>query len=47
MKDKTIAILEGRMRDHIAGLVRKYGARRFRHPRWPKFRMWILLTSTS
>lgn len=25
MKDKTVAILESRMRDHIASLVRKYG----------------------
>jgi hypothetical protein len=25
MKDKTVAILESRVRDHIAGLVRKHG----------------------
>jgi hypothetical protein len=25
MKDKTVAILESRVRDQIAGLVRKYG----------------------
>jgi hypothetical protein len=48
MKDKTVAILESRMRDHIASLVRKYGGTPFSaRPRWPKFRMWILHTSTS
>jgi hypothetical protein len=29
MKDKTVAILESRMRDHIASLVRKYGGTPF------------------
>jgi uroporphyrinogen-III synthase len=32
MKDKTVAILESRMRDHIAGLVRKYGGTPFFAP---------------
>jgi uroporphyrinogen-III synthase len=32
MKDKTVAILESRMRDHIAGLVRKYGGTPFSAP---------------
>jgi uroporphyrinogen-III synthase len=32
MKDKTIAILESRMRDHIASLVRKYGGTPFLAP---------------
>jgi hypothetical protein len=29
MKDKTVAILESRMRDHIASPVRKYGGTPF------------------
>ncbi len=32
MKDKTVAILESRVRDHIAGLVRKYGGTPFAAP---------------
>lgn len=32
MKDKTVAILESRMRDHVAGLVRKYGGTPFSAP---------------
>src|ERR1700730_3883353 len=32
MKDKTVAILESRMRDHIASLVRKYGGTPFSAP---------------
>jgi uroporphyrinogen-III synthase len=32
MKDKTVAILESRRRDHIASLVRKYGGRPFLAP---------------
>ncbi len=32
MKDKTVAILESRMRDHIASLVRKYGGTPFLAP---------------
>jgi hypothetical protein len=32
MKDKTVAILESRMRDHIASLVRKYGGMPFSAP---------------
>src|SRR5262245_43225166 len=32
MKDKTVAILESRMRDQIAGLVRKYGGTPFLAP---------------
>jgi uroporphyrinogen-III synthase len=32
MKDKTVAFLESRMRDHIAGLVRKYGGTPFSAP---------------
>ena len=32
MKDKTIAILESRMRDHIASLVRNYGGTPFSAP---------------
>src|SRR5271169_2759328 len=32
MKDKTVAILESRMRDHIASLVRKYGGTPFSVP---------------
>ena len=32
MKDKTVAILESRMRDHIASLVRKYGGAPFSAP---------------
>jgi uroporphyrinogen-III synthase len=32
MKDKTIAILESRMRDHIASLVRKHGGTPFSAP---------------
>jgi uroporphyrinogen-III synthase len=32
MKDKTVAILESRMRDHIANLVRKYGGTPFLAP---------------
>src|ERR1700730_5917868 len=36
MKDKTIAILESRMRDHIARLSASMEAHRFRHPHWPK-----------
>ena len=29
MKDKSVAILENRMRDHIANQVRKYGGTPF------------------
>jgi uroporphyrinogen-III synthase len=32
MKDKTVAILESRMGDHIASLVRKYGGTPFSAP---------------
>jgi uroporphyrinogen-III synthase len=32
MKDKTVAILESRVRDHIANLVRKYGGTPFLAP---------------
>jgi hypothetical protein len=32
MKNKTIAIFERRMRDHIAGLVRQYGGTTFSAP---------------
>jgi uroporphyrinogen-III synthase len=32
MKDKTVAILESRVRDHIASLVRKYGGTPFLAP---------------
>jgi uroporphyrinogen-III synthase len=32
MKDKTVAILESRMRDHITSLVRKYGGAPFSAP---------------
>jgi uroporphyrinogen-III synthase len=32
MKDKSVAILENRMRDHIASLVRKYGGTPFSAP---------------
>src|ERR1700732_5531070 len=32
MKDKTVAILESRVRDHIASLVRKYGGTPFSAP---------------
>src|SRR4030081_880271 len=32
MKDKTVAILESRMRDHTASLVRKYGGTQFSAP---------------
>ena len=32
MKDKTVAILESQMRDHIASLVRKYGGTPFSAP---------------
>src|SRR5664279_3380559 len=32
MKDKTVAILESRMRDHVASLVRKYGGTPFSAP---------------
>jgi hypothetical protein len=32
MKDKSVAILESRMRDHIASLVRKYGGAPFSAP---------------
>jgi uroporphyrinogen-III synthase len=32
MKNKTVAILESRMRDHIASLVRKYGGTPFSAP---------------
>jgi hypothetical protein len=32
MKDKTVAILESRMPDHIASLVRKYGGTPFSAP---------------
>src|SRR5580704_2788756 len=32
MKGKTVAILESRMRDHIASLVRKYGGTPFSAP---------------
>jgi uroporphyrinogen-III synthase len=32
MKDKTVAILESRMGDHIASLVRKYGGMPFSAP---------------
>jgi uroporphyrinogen-III synthase len=32
MKDKTVAILESRMRDHMASLVRKYGGTPFSAP---------------
>jgi uroporphyrinogen-III synthase len=32
MKDKTVAILESRMRDHIGSLVRKYGGTPFSAP---------------
>src|SRR4029077_1266519 len=32
MKDKTVAILESRLRDHIASLVRKYGGTPFSAP---------------
>jgi len=32
MKDKTVAILESRMRDHIASLVRRYGGTPFSAP---------------
>ena len=32
MKDKTVAILESRARDHIAGLVRKHGGTPFLAP---------------
>jgi uroporphyrinogen-III synthase len=32
MKDKTVAILESRMRDHIASLVRNYGGTPFSAP---------------
>jgi uroporphyrinogen-III synthase len=32
MRDKTVAILESRMRDHIAGLVRKHGGTPFSAP---------------
>jgi uroporphyrinogen-III synthase len=32
MKDKTVAVLESRMRDHIASLVRKYGGTPFSAP---------------
>ncbi|MDQ6870270.1 MAG: uroporphyrinogen-III synthase [Pseudomonadota bacterium] len=32
MKDNTVAILESRMRDHIASLVRKYGGTPFSAP---------------
>jgi Uroporphyrinogen-III synthase HemD len=32
MQDKTVAILESRMRDHIASLVRKYGGTPFSAP---------------
>jgi len=32
MKDKTVAILESRMRDHISSLVRKYGGTPFSAP---------------
>src|ERR1700726_3437396 len=32
MKDKTVAILESRMRDHIASLVRKYGGTPYSAP---------------
>jgi uroporphyrinogen-III synthase len=32
MKDKTVAILESRVRDHIANLVRKYGGTPFSAP---------------
>ncbi len=32
MKDKTVAILERRMRDHLASLVRKYGGTPFSAP---------------
>jgi uroporphyrinogen-III synthase len=32
MKNKTVAILESRMRDHIASLVRNYGGTPFSAP---------------
>src|ERR1700731_5371170 len=32
MKDKTVAILESRMRDHVASLVRKHGGTPFSAP---------------
>ena len=32
MKDKTVAILESRMGDHIASLIRKYGGMPFSAP---------------
>jgi uroporphyrinogen-III synthase len=32
MKDKTVAILESRMREHIASLARKYGGAPFSAP---------------
>jgi hypothetical protein len=32
MKGKTVAILESRMHDHIASLVRKYGGTPFSAP---------------
>src|SRR2546430_2457820 len=32
MKDKTVAILESRLRDHVASLVRKYGGTPFSAP---------------
>ncbi len=32
MKNKTVAILESRMRDHIASLVREYGGTPFSDP---------------
>jgi uroporphyrinogen-III synthase len=37
MKDKTVAILESRRRDHIASLVRKYGGRPFLAPALAEF----------
>jgi uroporphyrinogen-III synthase len=47
MKDKTVAILESRMGDHIASLVRKYGGTPFLAPALAEIRMSILHTSTS